>query len=254
MPTINVELGGAGYQFDIGPDNYMHLPYLNYTQPMSLCVLGVEKVTKPINGAQYLSFGQRQLSQFPYFAIYDRELETGMFELGGATPKNNAGPQGVAVGISIAVVAIMIVLLLYLIMLRKNRLTAEEWLDAHRKILFTHAKCLKSEDDILEELLRHEDKQRELGNHHRPTTPLPNLGKNHGFIEEQTYDAPLLNTKGGLEMVATTKAGSHSSSKQFDVGHYETSSGPYVVARTLSGKSIKSNKAFKEDDAPDKQF
>ena len=59
MPTINVELGSAGYQYDVGPDNYMNLPYLNYTQPMSLCILGVDKVKTLLHGAQYLSFGQR---------------------------------------------------------------------------------------------------------------------------------------------------------------------------------------------------
>lgn len=124
-----------------------------------------------------------------------------MFELGGASNRGNAGPQGVGIGIAIAVCAIMVVMLLYLIMLRKDRVKAEEWLEAHHKILFTHARCLKSDDDILEELLKHEERQRELGNHHRPTTPQHNMGKSKGIIEEHTYDAPLLDTKGGLEMV-----------------------------------------------------
>lgn len=248
MPTINVELGKVGYQFDVGPDNYMNLPYLNYTQPMSLCVLGIDVVKEPLHGLQYLSFGQRQLSKFPYFAIYDRATDTGLFELGGATNKNNAGPMGLEIGIAIGVCVIMIVLLLYLIMLRKDRLTAEDWLEAHRKILFTHAACLRCDDDILEELLKHEEKQRELGNHHRPTTPQHNMSKSKGFIEEHTYDAPLLNNdKEGLEMTTPRSHG-----KQHYDGAYEKDQGPYTAARTHSGKSIKSNKAFKEDDAPDK--
>lgn len=161
----------------------MNLPYLNYTQPMSLCILGIDKVKQGIDGAEYLSFGQRQLSMFPYFAYYDRELETGTFELGGAVNKGGSGPQGLAVGISIAICAIIIVLLLYLIMLRKDRLRAEEWLEANKKILFTHAVCLKSDDEILKELLDSKDKQRELGDLRRPTTPQQSHGKGKGMIE-----------------------------------------------------------------------
>ena len=43
MPDINLEITQMDFQFDMGPQNYMFLPYLNYTVPMSLCILGLEK-------------------------------------------------------------------------------------------------------------------------------------------------------------------------------------------------------------------
>lgn len=42
MPQINLELSGKNLQFDMDPANYMFLPYLNYTVPMSLCLLGIQ--------------------------------------------------------------------------------------------------------------------------------------------------------------------------------------------------------------------
>ena len=78
-----------------------------------------------------------------------------------------------------------------------------------------------TDDDILEELLKHEEKQRELSNHHRPTTPQHNMGKSKGFIEEHTYDAPLLDNKSGLEMVTPRAV----QSKQHD-SSYEKDGGP----------------------------
>jgi len=41
MPQINLEITGKNFQYDIDPANYMFLPYLNYTVPMSLCILGI---------------------------------------------------------------------------------------------------------------------------------------------------------------------------------------------------------------------
>lgn len=41
MPTINFEVTTESYQFDFDPSAYMFLPYINYTQPMSLCILGL---------------------------------------------------------------------------------------------------------------------------------------------------------------------------------------------------------------------
>ena len=59
MPAINLEITDKNYQFDMDPSNYMFLPYLNYTVPMSLCILGVESA--PIQnldgGLQYASLG-----------------------------------------------------------------------------------------------------------------------------------------------------------------------------------------------------
>ena len=41
MPSLNFEIRDKDFQYDMDPSGYMFLPYLNYTQPMSLCVLGL---------------------------------------------------------------------------------------------------------------------------------------------------------------------------------------------------------------------
>lgn len=68
----------------------MYLPYLNYTQPMSLCVLGIDKTIKPkvgglgVEDSEYVALGQRALATFPFFAVYDRESGSAYCELGNA--------------------------------------------------------------------------------------------------------------------------------------------------------------------------
>lgn len=47
----------------------------------------------------------------------------------------------------------LLVLLGYLILLRAQRLSAEEWLENNSHILFTHAKKIKADEDILEQLV-----------------------------------------------------------------------------------------------------
>ena len=59
MPNINIEINGKEFQYDMGPANYMFLPYLNYTVPMSLCILGIEETPDTINNIEYVSLGQR---------------------------------------------------------------------------------------------------------------------------------------------------------------------------------------------------
>ena len=41
MPPINLWLEDAGIQYNLEAENYMFLPYLNYTVPTSLCLLGL---------------------------------------------------------------------------------------------------------------------------------------------------------------------------------------------------------------------
>ena len=73
MPDINLEITKSDFQFDMEPEDYMFLPYINYTVPMSLCILGVESapIQKLPNGNQYASLGQRALAQFPFYAVFD---------------------------------------------------------------------------------------------------------------------------------------------------------------------------------------
>lgn len=51
--------------------------------------------------------------------------------------------------LAIVIVIGIFIMLIYLIVLRKSRLDAEEWLDANRRVLFTHAAKLKSEEEIV---------------------------------------------------------------------------------------------------------
>jgi len=45
-------------------------------------------------------------------------------------------------------------MLVYLIYLRRNRIKAEEWLENNKSILFNSALGLKSEEEILEALVK----------------------------------------------------------------------------------------------------
>ena len=67
------------------PSAYMFLPYLNYTQPMSLCLLTIQKSPdRLLDGNEYISLGQRAMATFPFYAIFDRENNTITMELGNA--------------------------------------------------------------------------------------------------------------------------------------------------------------------------
>ena len=74
----------------------MFLPYLNYTQPMSLCILNVDRAPGTLpDGTEYLSLGQRAMSKFPFLAIFDRIENTMKVELGGATELGGESSEGV---------------------------------------------------------------------------------------------------------------------------------------------------------------
>ena len=132
----------------------MFLPYLNYTQPMSLCVLGLgETMHTKLDGVNYVSLGQRALAQLPFFAVYDRASNTARLELGGAVEQYNNGVKFGPVVVAIAIVVALLVMIVYLIVLRSMRLKAEQWLERNRHVLFNHANKLKTEEEILEAIL-----------------------------------------------------------------------------------------------------
>ena len=155
MPSLNFEIRGKDFQYDLDPSGYMYLPYLNYTQPMSLCVLGVGKTTtNTLAGVEYVSLGQRQLATYPFYTVFDRETNTAMIELGGAVPLGKGDQNGVAAVVAIGVVVIIVVMLIYLIALRYSRIRAEQWYKANKHILFCPiAAKLKPEHEILKKLV-----------------------------------------------------------------------------------------------------
>lgn len=166
MPDINLEITKQNYQFDMGPAEYMFLPYLNYTVPMSLCILGVDSAypVTSIDGSDYASFGQRALSTFPFYAVYDMDDLSVQLAIGGSTTNEGNGTLGVQIAISIAIVVVLFVMLVYLIYLRRNRIKAEEWLEQHKNTLFSHAANLKTEEEILEALVKSKELQDLLQN------------------------------------------------------------------------------------------
>ena len=109
MPDINFEITNSDFQFDMEPEDYMFLPYINYTVPLSLCILGVDKVpsqTLP-NGDQYASLGQRALSSFPFYAVYDDATGSVELALGNSTNNEGKGALGVQIAISVAIVIVL---------------------------------------------------------------------------------------------------------------------------------------------------
>jgi len=140
----------------MGPANYMFLPYLNYTQPMSLCILGLgETAHQGLEGTNYVALGQRALALLPFYSIYDRVANTAKIELGGAV-ENGTGCQEdfYPMIIAIVIIAALLIMICYLIALRCSRIKAEEWLEKNRHILFNHANKLKTEEELLEAILK----------------------------------------------------------------------------------------------------
>ena len=89
----------------------------------------------------------------------------------------------------------MTIMVIYLIFLRYTRIQAEEWLKANKKILFSHAADLKTEEEILEALVNSKELTNMLKNRNMPTTPtraLPSgLDKDASqrFIDYENDDA-----------------------------------------------------------------
>ena len=139
----------------MGPSDYMFLPYLNYTQPMSLCILGLQDTTETkLDGENYIGLGQRALAKFSFYTVFDREANTATMKLGGAVAQGNSGSGSFApVVVALAIVAALLILIVYLIVLRSMRLKAEKWLEKNKHILFSHAHKLKSDEEILQAIL-----------------------------------------------------------------------------------------------------
>ena len=151
----------------------MFLPYLNYTQPMSLCILGLENQWDDARNSdlELITLGQRALAFNPFYAVYDRENETVQVELGGAVLRTQEAANGYPKSIAIAIVVFLVIMIIYLIQLRYARLQAEDWLEKNRKILFSHAVDLKTEDEILDALVNSKEIDHVMRNRHMPSTP-----------------------------------------------------------------------------------
>ncbi len=103
----------------------MFLPYLTNTSvPMSRCILGIDKTAQalPDGDNDYVSLGQRAMSQLPYYVVYDRNLNTATLELGGQTSQGSSSNLGAQITISVCIVLALFAMLVYLIYLRRARI------------------------------------------------------------------------------------------------------------------------------------
>jgi len=156
MPTLNIDATNEGQQYDIEPSSYMFEPYLTAeVMPTTLCIFGIyynSQLTS--SGQQEILLGQRVMSTFPYFIVYDRDNNQSFAQLGNAVESESGGGNTVEITVSCCVVAVLFGLLVYLIYLRRARIKAEEWLELNKNLLFSQNAHLKTEEEILEALVK----------------------------------------------------------------------------------------------------
>ena len=131
----------------------MFLPYLNYTVPTSLCVLGLDPVETTAFDSDYVALGQRALDEFPFYAIYDRTTGSASIQIGNASEEGGT-TFSLQFFYSFAVVAVIYAMLVYLILLRRSKIKAEEWLETHKNTLFNHGSHFKTEEEVIEALVQ----------------------------------------------------------------------------------------------------
>ena len=86
--------------------------------------------------------------------MYDRTANTATFKLGGATSAGNEHYLAIKISISVITSLIMYGLIIYLVILRRNRNSAMNWLDENRKVLLKYSDNSKTEDEILQSLVK----------------------------------------------------------------------------------------------------
>lgn len=172
----------------------MFLPYIDYDIPISLCILGLDKTpSEKLIGTdlEYVSLGQRALAKFPFYVVYDRATGSATFEMGNVTQTDDENQMGIQIAISCSIVIILFAMLVYLIFLRRNRIKAEEWLEQHKGTLFSQSANLKTEEEILDALVKSKELKEMLeknqasgdasnspGNFPAPASPLTAGDKN----------------------------------------------------------------------------
>ena len=93
--------------------------------------------------------GQRAITLFPFFIVYDRTTDTATFELGGATSLSSNSTLAIKISVAVITSLLLYGLLIYMIIIRRQRNAAMEWLDENRKILLKYSDNNKTEEEIL---------------------------------------------------------------------------------------------------------
>ena len=98
--------------------------------------------------------GQRAITLFPFFIVYDRTANTAVFKLGGATSLGSDNSLALKISISVITSLLMYGLIIYMVILRRNRDAAMIWLDENRKVLLKYSDNNKTEEEILQSLVK----------------------------------------------------------------------------------------------------
>jgi len=139
---------------------------------------------------------------------YNLESKSAFMNIGGISPVPANQDFSMQILVSLGIVIVLFVMLVYLIYLRRNRIKAEEWLEQNKSILFNSALGLKSEEEILEALVKSQ-KMLEKMNNHQVQLSEQNKNKNWNDDDDDDKGKPLLNgDKGSDKSGAKKRAGS----------------------------------------------
>lgn len=84
LPSLSYSLLDYGIHFDLDNKDYLLLPYLNYTIPISQCLFGLNPQPATQHSERKTTLGQRFLAKFSLMVIFDRDSGTGKMAVGGA--------------------------------------------------------------------------------------------------------------------------------------------------------------------------
>ena len=96
--------------------------------------------------------------------------------MGGVTQTDDENQMGIQIAISCSIVIILFAMLVYLIFLRRNRIKAEEWLEQHKGTLFSQSANLKTEEEILDALVKSKELKEMLEKNQTGSDPAANSG------------------------------------------------------------------------------
>ena len=86
--------------------------------------------------------------------VYNREDDTAVMSIGGSTDVEEKKIFTLQITLAVVCTIILFLLLLYLIVLKRNRIRAEEWLEYHKDMLFGSTWGNMTEVEILEALVK----------------------------------------------------------------------------------------------------
>lgn len=83
LPSLSYSLLDYNIHFDLDNKDYLLMPYINYTTPMSLCLFALGQQPTAVRDNRITILGQRFLAKFSLMVIYDRSIGEGFMAVGG---------------------------------------------------------------------------------------------------------------------------------------------------------------------------